>query len=174
MSPLPATGSLLPTWVDAQGESEMPQLHDEWAESGYHPTRTTPARTPRPRRPWTYWLVGLLIAALLGIAAAVAVWLFRAQRVTESVETHGASQPYPGYAIGDAALALPQMNGSGMVRNLRAAMSLAGTQADELEAAVAAFSAATARDGQRAGWACRARAHTPRGRRHGARLASGA
>jgi hypothetical protein len=50
--------------------------------------------------------------------------------------------------ISEAASALPQMNGSGMVRNLRAAMSLAGTQADELEAAVAAFSAAATRDGQ--------------------------
>ncbi|HSX92683.1 MAG TPA: calcium-binding protein [Hydrogenophaga sp.] len=50
--------------------------------------------------------------------------------------------------ISEAAQALPQMNGSGMVRNLRAAMSLAGTQADELEAAVAAFSAATTRDAQ--------------------------
>jgi Ca2+-binding RTX toxin-like protein len=50
--------------------------------------------------------------------------------------------------ISEAANALPQMNGSGMVRNLRAAMSLAGTQADELEAAVAAFSAAATRDGQ--------------------------
>ena len=50
--------------------------------------------------------------------------------------------------ISEAAQALPQMNGSGMVRNLRGAMSLAGTQADELEAAVAAFAAATTRDGQ--------------------------
>ena len=52
--------------------------------------------------------------------------------------------------ISEAANALPQMNGSGMVRNLRAAMSLGGSQADELEAAVAAFSAATTRDAQRA------------------------
>lgn len=35
-------------------------------------------------------------------------------------------------AISEAAQALPQMNGSGMVRNLRAAMSLSGTQAGEL------------------------------------------
>ncbi|MDO9434969.1 MAG: hypothetical protein Q7T95_06015, partial [Hydrogenophaga sp.] len=39
----------------------------------------------------------------------------------------------------EAAAALPQMNGSGMVRNLRAAMSQAGAAADELEAAVVAF-----------------------------------
>ena len=50
--------------------------------------------------------------------------------------------------ISEGAQALPQMNGSGMVRNLRAAMSLGGTQADELEAVVAAFSAATTRDAQ--------------------------
>ena len=43
--------------------------------------------------------------------------------------------------VTQAASALPQMNGSGMVRNLRAAMSLSGTQADELEVAVAAFAA---------------------------------
>ncbi|MGX5648963.1 hypothetical protein ACWKW4_01755 [Hydrogenophaga borbori] len=36
--------------------------------------------------------------------------------------------------VTQAASALPQMNGSGMARNLRAAMSLPGTQADELEA----------------------------------------
>ncbi|MDO9434967.1 hypothetical protein [Hydrogenophaga sp.] len=46
------------------------------------------------------------------------------------------------------AQALPQMNGSGMVRNLRAAMSQAGAAADELEAAVVAFAAATTRDAQ--------------------------
>ncbi len=48
----------------------------------------------------------------------------------------------------DTALGLPQMNGSGMVRNLRAAMSLSGAAADELEDAVAAFEAATTRDAQ--------------------------
>lgn len=68
--------------------------------------------------------------------------------------------------------ALPQMNGSGMVRNLRAAMSLSGTQADELEAAVAVFSATTTRDAQRAGRAFRHRAHTPRGRQCGAHVSS--
>ncbi|WP_281272934.1 calcium-binding protein, partial [Hydrogenophaga borbori] len=52
--------------------------------------------------------------------------------------------------ITQAAHALPQMNGSGMVRNLRAAMSLTGAQADELEAAVAAFAAAGTREAQRA------------------------
>ncbi|MBL0943036.1 MAG: hypothetical protein IBJ04_01735 [Hydrogenophaga sp.] len=52
--------------------------------------------------------------------------------------------------IGDAAQALPQMNGSGMVRNLRAAMSQSGAQASELQAAVAAFAAATTREQQRA------------------------
>ena len=51
-------------------------------------------------------------------------------------------------AISETANALPQMNGSGMVRNLRAAMSLSGTQADELEVAVAAFAAAGTRDAQ--------------------------
>lgn len=51
--------------------------------------------------------------------------------------------------VSETAQALPQMNGSGMVRNLRAAMSLSGTQADELEAAVAAFAAGD-RDAQRA------------------------
>ncbi|MDO9434616.1 calcium-binding protein, partial [Hydrogenophaga sp.] len=48
----------------------------------------------------------------------------------------------------EAAAALPQMNGSGMVRNLRAAMSQAGAAADELEAAVVAFAAASTRDAQ--------------------------
>ena len=38
--------------------------------------------------------------------------------------------------IGEGVLALPQMNSSGMVRNLWAAMSLSGTQVDELEAAL--------------------------------------
>ncbi|MDP3835693.1 MAG: hypothetical protein Q8Q82_17175 [Hydrogenophaga sp.] len=52
--------------------------------------------------------------------------------------------------VTETAAALPQMNGSGMVRNLRAAMSLSGTQADELEAALTAFAAATTRDAQRA------------------------
>ncbi|MDO9438628.1 calcium-binding protein [Hydrogenophaga sp.] len=46
------------------------------------------------------------------------------------------------------AQALPQMNGSGMVRNLRAAMSLTGAAADELEDAVVAFEAATTRGAQ--------------------------
>lgn len=52
--------------------------------------------------------------------------------------------------VTETAQALPQMNGSGMVRNLRAAMSLTGTAADELEAAVNGFAAATTRDAQRA------------------------
>jgi len=52
--------------------------------------------------------------------------------------------------ITEAAQALPQMNGSGMVRSLQAAMSLSCTQADELEAALTAFAAATTRDAQRA------------------------
>jgi hypothetical protein len=37
--------------------------------------------------------------------------------------------------VTEAAQVLPQMNGSGMVRNLRAAMSLSGAAADQLEAA---------------------------------------
>ncbi len=52
--------------------------------------------------------------------------------------------------VTDAALALPQMNGSGMVRNLRAAVSLSGTAADALESSLAAFTAAPTRDAQRA------------------------
>ena len=52
--------------------------------------------------------------------------------------------------ITETAAALPQMNGSGMVRSLRAAVSLSGTQADELEAALTAFAAATTRDAQKA------------------------
>jgi len=52
--------------------------------------------------------------------------------------------------ITQTAAALPQMNGSGMVRNLRAAMSLTGTAADQLEVAVNSFAAATTRDARRA------------------------
>ncbi|QRR33346.1 hypothetical protein JNX00_17100 [Hydrogenophaga sp. YM1] len=74
--------------------------------------------------------------------------------------------------ITQAASALPQMSGSGMVRNLRAAMSLSGTQADELEAAVAAFAAAGTRDAQRVGRVCHHHAHTTMGRRHGAHVSS--
>lgn len=46
------------------------------------------------------------------------------------------------------ALALPQMQGSGRVRDLRSAMSLGTAQATELQAAVAAFVGAANRDGQ--------------------------
>ena len=73
--------------------------------------------------------------------------------------------------ISEGAQALPQMNGSEMVRNLRAAMSLEGTRADELEAAVAACSAATTREGQRAARACRHCVRTPIGRQHSTALA---
>ncbi|MCY1547203.1 hypothetical protein D9M68_832460 [compost metagenome] len=51
--------------------------------------------------------------------------------------------------ITESAQALPQMNGSGMVRNLRAAVSQSGTAADELEVALTAFAAGD-RDAQRA------------------------
>ena len=49
-----------------------------------------------------------------------------------------------------AALTLPQMRGSGMVRDLRPAMSLGNAQATALQAAVAQFGASTTRDAQRA------------------------
>ncbi|QHE85153.1 calcium-binding protein [Hydrogenophaga sp. BPS33] len=62
---------------------------------------------------------------------------------TEQVDDTG--QPV---TLTEAAMALPQMNGSGMVRNLRAAMSQSGAAADELEAALAAYAAAPTRDAQ--------------------------
>ena len=49
-----------------------------------------------------------------------------------------------------AALTLPQMRGSGMVRDLRPAMSLGNAQATALQAAMAQFGAGTTRDLQRA------------------------
>ena len=51
-------------------------------------------------------------------------------------------------AITSAAQALPQMQGSGLVRDLRAAMSLGNAQALALQAAVAAFSAGTTKESQ--------------------------
>jgi hypothetical protein len=47
------------------------------------------------------WLLSLLLLAVLAIAAIVAVWLYKAQRLTERIKTHVASQPHPGFAIGD-------------------------------------------------------------------------
>ncbi len=50
--------------------------------------------------------------------------------------------------ITQAAQALPQMNGAGMVKDLRAAMSEGGTQAAQLREVVAAFAAASTRGEQ--------------------------
>lgn len=47
------------------------------------------------------WLLSLLLLVVLVIAAIVAVWMYKAQRLTERIETHVASQPHPGFAIGD-------------------------------------------------------------------------
>jgi hypothetical protein len=49
-----------------------------------------------------------------------------------------------------AAQALPEMGGSGWVRDLREAISLEGAAADQLEAGVGAFAAGSTRDAQRA------------------------
>ena len=51
-------------------------------------------------------------------------------------------------SLTDAALALPQMNGAGMVRDLRSAMSLSGRQAEQLREAVHRFAAASSRTEQ--------------------------
>ena len=53
-------------------------------------------------------------------------------------------------ALTSAAQALPQMGGSGVVRDLREAMSLGSMQAQALQDKVAAFAAATTRDAQKA------------------------
>ena len=53
-------------------------------------------------------------------------------------------------ALTSAAQALPQMGGSGVVRDLREAMSLGSMQAQALRDKVAAFAAATTRDAQKA------------------------
>lgn len=55
----------------------------------------------KPRRRIGRWLLGSLLIGLLAIAATVAVWLHKAQRITSRIESHVASQPYPGFAIGD-------------------------------------------------------------------------
>lgn len=55
----------------------------------------------KPRRRIARWLLGFLLFGLLAIAAIVAIWLHQAQRITSRIESHGASQPYPGFAIGD-------------------------------------------------------------------------
>ena len=47
------------------------------------------------------WALGLLALASLVVAAVVGVWLDKARRITSRIESHVASQPYPGYAIGD-------------------------------------------------------------------------
>jgi hypothetical protein len=70
-----------------------------WAEGDCYSLELVPA--PKPRRPWRRWLLGLLIMGLLVVAAVVAVWLHKARRITERIEAHVASQPYPGFAIGD-------------------------------------------------------------------------
>lgn len=51
-------------------------------------------------------------------------------------------------SITEAAQALPQMNGAGMVRDLRSAMSLSGRQAEQLREAVHRFAVATSRTEQ--------------------------
>ena len=70
-----------------------------WAEGDCYSLELVPA--PKPRRPWRRWLLGLLLIGLLVVAAVVAVWLHKARRITERIEAHVASQPYPGFAIGD-------------------------------------------------------------------------
>lgn len=55
----------------------------------------------KPRRRIGRWLLGFLLIGLLAIAAIVANWLHKAQRITSRIESHVASQPYPGFAIGD-------------------------------------------------------------------------
>lgn len=55
----------------------------------------------KPRRRIGRWLLGLLLIGLLAIAGIVAIWLHKAQRITSRIESHVASQPYPGFAIGD-------------------------------------------------------------------------
>lgn len=55
----------------------------------------------KKRWKWGRWLLGLLLVAALGMGAVAAVWLYKAQRFTERLETRLASQPYEGFAIGD-------------------------------------------------------------------------
>lgn len=70
-----------------------------WAEGDCYSLELVPA--PQPRRRWRRWLLGLLLIGLLVVAAVGAVWLHKARRITERIEAHVASQPYPGFAIGD-------------------------------------------------------------------------
>lgn len=55
----------------------------------------------KPRRRIGRWVLGLLLIGLLAIAGIVAAWLHKAQRITSRIESHVASQPHPGFAIGD-------------------------------------------------------------------------